>query len=140
VDVSSEGVHPDLNPKATPPPRWTPGQVALVAALVILTAVVTVTLLGQAGVLPESVAAAVNGLFLALCGLVAGVIGADQRRKERWPGATTAYRIATWCFFLAAMHAVKYHVAAEHEAVEERVRNALERYQQTHPDDTSREP
>jgi len=66
-------------------------------------------------VLPESVAAGLSGLFLVVCGLVAAVIGADQRRKERWPAATTAYRVAMWCFFLAALHAVKYHVAADRE-------------------------
>jgi len=116
VDVSSEGVRADLNQGAEPPPdRRAPGQVALVAAAVILAAVVGSTLLGQAGVLPESVAAGLSGLFLVVCGLVAAVIGADQRRKERWPAATTAYRVAMWCFFLAALHAVKYHVAADRE-------------------------
>jgi predicted benzoate:H+ symporter BenE len=109
-----------------PSGRWSPGQAALVAAAVLLAVVVGATVLGQAGVLPESMAAALAALFLALCGLMAGLIGADHRRKERWPGAATAYRVAMWCFFLAALHAVKFHVAVEREAEEERVRQKLE--------------
>jgi DMSO/TMAO reductase YedYZ heme-binding membrane subunit len=119
----------------SPPPRWSPGQVALAVAVGALAVVVGVTLLGQAGVVSESTAAALSAAFLGVCGLAAGLIGADQRRKEHLPRAVTAYRVAMWCFFLAALHVAKYHVAAEREAVEERVRNALERYRQTHPDD-----
>jgi hypothetical protein len=109
-----------------PPGRWAPGQVALVAAAVVLAVVVGATLLGQAGVLPESMAAALAGFFLGVCGLVAGLIGADQRRKERWPGSATAYRVAMWCFLLASIHALKFHVAADREAEEERVRQKSE--------------
>jgi hypothetical protein len=54
--------------------------------------------------------------------------------------AVVAYRVAMWCFFLAAVHVAKYHVAAEREAVEERVRNALEKYRQAHPEAMGREP
>jgi hypothetical protein len=92
--------------------------------------VVGATLLGQAGVLPESASAALNLVFLGTCGTVAGLIGAGQRRKGHWPGAATAYRVATWCFFLAALHAVKYHVAAGHEAAEERARQESEFFEQ----------
>jgi hypothetical protein len=109
-----------------PTSRWTPFQAALVAAVVILAAVVVTTLLGQAGVLSGSDAASLNAVFLATCGLVAGVIGAGQRRQERWPGAATAYRVAMWCFVLAALHAVKYQVASESEAKDERIRRASE--------------
>ena len=98
------------------------------------------TLLGQAGVLPDSGAAGISAAFLGVCGLAAGLIGAAERRQERWPKAVMAYRVAMWCFFLAVLHVVKYHVAAEREAVEERVRNALEQYRQQHPDETGREP
>jgi DMSO/TMAO reductase YedYZ heme-binding membrane subunit len=108
-----------------PPGRWAPGQAALVAAVVILAVAVGATLAGQAGLLPQSDAAVLNAVFLGTCGLVAGLIGAGQRRKERWPGAATAYRLAMWCFFLAALHAVKYHVAER----DERIRQALERYE-----------
>ncbi|HEX5272681.1 MAG TPA: hypothetical protein VFW33_19425 [Gemmataceae bacterium] len=127
-------------PPGEAPPRWSPGQVALAVAVGALVVVVGVTLLGQAGMLSDSAAAGLSAVFLGVCGLAAGLVGADQRRKERWPKAVTAYRVATWCFFLAALHVVKYHVAAEREAVEERVRNALERYRQAHPENTAREP
>ncbi len=113
-----------------PPGRWAPGQVTLVAAAVVLAVVVGATLLGQAGVLPESSAAGLAAFFLAVCGLVAGLVGGDQRRKERWPGAAAAYRVAMWCFFLAALHAVKYHVAADREADAERARQQVERLRQ----------
>lgn len=126
--------------ESAPPPRWSPGQVALAVAVGALVVVVGVTLLGQAGVLPESGAAGISAAFLGVCGLAAGLLGRAERRKERWPKAVMAYRVAMWCFFLAALHVVKYHVAAEREAVEERVRNALERYRQLHPEDTGREP
>jgi DMSO/TMAO reductase YedYZ heme-binding membrane subunit len=122
------------------PPRWSPGQVALVVAAAALAVVVGVTLLGQAGVLPDSGAAGISAAFLGVCGLTAGLIGATERRKERWPKAVMAYRVAMWCFFLAALHVVKYHVADEREATEERVRNALERNRLQHPDDTGRKP
>ncbi len=123
-----------------PAPRWTPGQVALAVAVGALAVVVGVTLLGQAGVVSDSIAAGMAAAFLGVCGLAAGIIGADQRRKEKWPKAVMAYRVAMWCFFLAALHVAKYHIAAEREAVEERVRNALERYRLTHPEDTGRTP
>ena len=103
---------------------------ALIAAVAILAILVGVTLLGQAGVLPESETAAVNAVFLGACGLAAGLIGAGERRKERWPQAAIAYRLAMWCFFLAAVHAVKYHVAAGREAEEERIRRASEKFEQ----------
>jgi hypothetical protein len=103
----------------TPPPaRWSLGPAALVAAAVILAVLVVLTLLGQAGVLPESEAAGLDAVFLGVCGLVAGLVGAGERRKQRWPGATIAYRVAMWCFFLASLHAVKYHVATQREAGE----------------------
>jgi hypothetical protein len=119
----------EQSPVESPPQpagRWAPSQAALVAAAVILALVVGATLLGQAGLLPESEAAALNALFLGTCGLVAGLIGAGQRRKERWPGAAMAYRVAMWCFLLFALHAVKYHVTAEREAKDERIRRASE--------------
>jgi hypothetical protein len=125
-------------PAAAPPPRWSPNQLALVVAVGALAVVVGVTLLGQAGVVSESVAAGLAAAFLGVCGLAAGLIGSAERRKERWPKAVTAYRVATWCFFLAALHVLKYHVAAEREAVEQAVRNAAERYRQLHPEDTGR--
>lgn len=113
----------------SPPRRWAPGQAALIAAAVILVVLVVTTLLGQAGVLLESAAAAMSAAFLGVCGLVAGLIGAGERRKERWPGATMAYRVAMWCFFLAALHALKFHAAAEREASEffEQVQRLKER-------------
>ena len=92
---------------------------ALIAAVAILTVLVVLTLLGQAGVLRESEAAALNAVFLGVCGLAAGVIGAAERRKARWPPAAVAYRLAMWCFFLAAVHAAKYHFAVERETKEE---------------------
>jgi DMSO/TMAO reductase YedYZ heme-binding membrane subunit len=122
------------------PPRWSPGQVALVVAVGALAVVVGVTLLGQAGVVSNSTAAALSAGFLGVCGLSAGLIGAAARGKGRWPQAVTAYRVAMWCFFFAAVHVAKYYIAAEREAVEERVRDALERYRQTHPEETGREP
>jgi DMSO/TMAO reductase YedYZ heme-binding membrane subunit len=140
---------PEQSPAESPPPptsRWTASQAALVAAVVILVVVVVMTLLGQAGVLPQSDAASLNAVFLATCGLVAGVIGAGQRRQERWPGAATAYRVAMWCFVLAALHAVKYHVAAEGEAKEDRIRRASEfqekmrQQREQHDGDTGRQP
>jgi len=121
---------PAAESPALPPGRWAPGQVALIAAAVVLTVLVVTTLLGQAGVLPESEAAGLNAVFLAVCGLAAGLIGAAERRKERWPRATVAYRVAMWCFFLAAVHAVKFHVAAERETEEDRIRRDSERYEQ----------
>ena len=118
---------PNPNEGAAPAPgRWAPGQAALVAAALILAAVVVATLLGQAGVLSQSDAASLNAVFLCTCGLVAGLIGAGQRRQERWPGAALAYRVAMWCFFLAALHAVRYHVASQREAEDERIRRASE--------------
>jgi len=133
----------ELSPQPTR--RWTPSQAALVAAVIILVVVVVTTLLGQAGVLRESDTASLNAVFLATCGLVAGVIGAGQRRQQRWPGAATAYRVAMWCFVLAALHAVKYHVAAEGEAREDRIRRASEfqekmRQQEQKNGDTGRQP
>jgi hypothetical protein len=143
VDASSEGVRADgsSGPPA-PPSRWAPGQVALIAAAVILVVVVGATLLGQAGVLPESATAALNALFLAVCGAVAGLIGAGRRRAQRWPEAVVAYRVAMWCFFLAALHAVKYHVAAEREALAAIAREASEKHERLRPGDTGpvREP
>ncbi|MFI5338083.1 MAG: hypothetical protein ACHQ5A_14940 [Opitutales bacterium] len=121
---------PATEAPAVPPGGRTPGQVALIAAAAILAILVVATLLGQAGVLPESETAAVNAVFLGACGLAAGVIGAGERRKERWPRATVAYRLAMWCFFLAAVHAVKFHVAAGREAEEERIRRASEKFEQ----------
>jgi DMSO/TMAO reductase YedYZ heme-binding membrane subunit len=119
----------DQPPVESPPQptgRWGPSQAALVAATVILAVVVVTTLLGQAGVLPQSDAESLNAVFLATCGLVAGLIGAGQRRQERWPGSATAYRVAMWCFFLAALHAVKFHIAVEREAEDDRRRRASE--------------
>jgi Ca2+/H+ antiporter len=118
------------------PPRWSAGQVALAVAVGALAVVVIITLLGQAGVVSDSIAAGMAAAFLGVCGLAAGLIGGDQRRKERWPKAVMAYRVAMWCFFLAALRVAKYHVAAERETV----RNALEKYRETHPEATGREP
>jgi hypothetical protein len=118
------------SPGPEPPATRAPGQAALVAAAVILAALVVVTLLGQAAVLPQSEAAALNAAFLGVSGLVAGLVGAGQRRRQRWPGATAAYRLAMWCFFLAALHAVKYHVAADREAEEDRIRRASQRFEE----------
>jgi hypothetical protein len=126
-------------PANEPPPRWSPGQVGLAVAVGALAVVVGVTLLGQAGVMSNSTAAALSAGFLGVCGLGAGLIGAAERGKGRWPRAVTAYRVAMWCYFLAAVHVAKYHVAAEREAVEERVRDALERYRQAHPDEGGEE-
>jgi hypothetical protein len=138
VDVSSGGARPGGDDGAPPPPgRWAPGQVALVAAAVILALVVLGTLLGQADVLAESAAAESVAVFLAVCGAIAGLIGALRRRAQRWPDAVVAYRLATWCFFLAALHAVKYHVAVEREAREERAREAYERHLRRPHDDTT---
>src|SRR5690349_3200096 len=112
-----------------PPARWSAGQVALAVAAVLLMVLVVVTLLGQAGVMAESAAAALNGALLTVSGLGAGVIGALRRRAGRWPEAATAYRLAMWCFFLAGLHAVKYHVAVGRERTEA-VQRALDQYQQ----------
>jgi DMSO/TMAO reductase YedYZ heme-binding membrane subunit len=124
----------------SPPPRWSPGQVALAVAVGALAVVVGVTLLGQAGVVSNSTAAGLSAGFLGVCGLAAGLIGSAERTKERWPRAVTAYRVAMWCFFLTAVHVAKYHVSAERETKEEVIRDALERYRQTHPENAGPEP
>ncbi len=121
---------PAAESAAPPPERWAPGQLALIAAAAILTVLVVLTLLGQARVLRESEAAALNAVFLGVCGLANGVIGAAGRRKQRWPTAAMAYRLAMWCFFLAALHAVKYHFAVEREIKEDLIRRAGEKYEQ----------
>jgi hypothetical protein len=137
VDVPLGGARPGGDVGAPPPGRWGPGQVALVAAAVILALVVLGTLLGQADVMPESAAAESVAVFLAVCGAMAGLIGALRRRAQRWPDAVAAYRLATWCFFLAALHAVKYHVAADREARDARAREAYERHLHRQHDDTA---
>src|SRR5205085_8707591 len=91
------------------PGRWTPGQRALVAAVVILAVQVVTTLRGRGDALPRSTAAALNASFVAVCGLVAGLVGAGERWKQRWPGSAVAYRLAMWCFVLAAVHVIAYH-------------------------------
>jgi hypothetical protein len=125
---------------APPPARWSAGQAALVVAVALLAALVVVTLLGQAAVMPQSMAAAVNAGLLAVSGLVAALVGAARRRAGRWPEATTAYRLAMWCYFIAGLHAVKYYVAVERETVEARVQRALDLYRQQQQGDTDPHP
>jgi hypothetical protein len=105
-----------------------------VGAVGILAVVVGLSLLGQFGALLRSNAAALSAAFAATCGLVAGVMGAAQRRKDNWPAAGTAYRVAMWCFVLTCFQLATYQAALDTEKAE-RVQRALEEYQQTHPED-----
>ena len=97
------------------PPGWTPGQVALVVFAGALAATVAVRWLSWWRVLPESFGIVVIGALLVCVAVGAGLVGREQRRKEKWRAAVTAYRLAVWCLALALFFAAQYHPAVIRE-------------------------